>query len=63
MKFLSSSLLAKGDRVKTSSRLWKWWLTTREGYTVEQVIEHPKRYMLGRLTYSKTWILKPPRQS
>ena len=59
--FLDSTtqLTARG-RVKTSSFLYKTWLALFRGYSVERTVQTPKRYAMGRLTYQKSWVLKPP---
>ena len=63
MRFLDTSALVRGRNIKTASRLQKWWLTTFRGFEVEQVMKHPHHYLLGRLTYRQTWVLRPPRES
>lgn len=60
MKFLDTSALVGKDVVKTSSAMRKWWLTQMKGYRIENVVEHPAGYVLGRVTYTRTWFLRPP---
>ncbi|GMW03782.1 MAG: hypothetical protein AMXMBFR84_49160 [Candidatus Hydrogenedentota bacterium] len=59
MDFLRSSAFLKPGMVKTNSRMRMWWLTTVRNFKVEQIITHPKKYSMGRLKYSRTWLLKP----
>lgn len=60
MKFLDTSRLVREGSVKTSSSLRKWWLTKFKGYKVETVADHPNGYVLGRVKYTRTWVLRPP---
>lgn len=54
----TSQLVARG-LVKTSSRMYKTWLSMVRGYEVEKRMQTPKGYSLGRLTYRTSWVLKP----
>lgn len=54
----STSKLSRAGRIRTSSWLYKFWLSTFRGYRVERSMQTPKGYSLGRLTYSRSWILK-----
>jgi len=57
--FESTSKITKRGRVKTSSRLYKTWLSMFRGYSVEKRMHTPTGYSLGRLTYKTSWVLKP----
>ena len=59
MNIFSSHWLMAHGCVKTSSRLRKWWLSAMRGYEVVNALEHPNRLILGHLTYTMTWVLKP----
>ncbi|MEK7793491.1 MAG: hypothetical protein AAB353_03130 [Candidatus Hydrogenedentota bacterium] len=54
----STTKLLKRGRVKTSSYMYKSWLSLVRGYVVERMVTTPKGYSLGRLTYQRSWILK-----
>jgi len=55
----STSQIVKSGRVKTSSRIYKTWLSTFRGFKVERKIQTPKGYSFGRLTYKTSWVLRP----
>jgi len=55
----STSQLMRRGRVKTSSRLYKSWLSVIRGWTVEKKVQTPKGYSFGRLTYKTSWVMKP----
>ena len=55
----STSQIVRSGRVKTSSRLYKAWLSTFRGFVVERKIQTPKGYSFGRLTYKTSWVLRP----
>ena len=62
MKFINTSWVISQGQVKTSSRFRKWWLTRFRGYTVAETIIHPNRMIMGKLLYTKTWVLKGGRK-
>lgn len=55
----STSQLMKRGFVKTSSWWRKTWLSAIRGYEVHKQLQTPKGYSMGRLTYRKSWVLKP----
>ena len=55
----STSQIVKSGRVKTSSIMYKLWLSTFRGFVVERTIRTPKGYSFGRLTYKTSWVLRP----
>ena len=55
----NTSQIMLSGRVKTSSRLYKTWLSVFRGFSVEKRLQSPKGYSLGRLTYRTSWVLKP----
>jgi hypothetical protein len=59
MEFINSSALLKPGYIKTSSKIYMFWMTKFRGYQIMQVIQHPKKYSLGRLVYERTWVLRP----
>lgn len=54
----STSQIVRSGRIKTSSRLYRFWLSTFRGYAVEKRVQTPKGYSMGRLTYTTSWVLK-----
>lgn len=54
----TSQIVLRG-RIKTSSRLYKTWLSVFRGFVVEKRIQTPKGYSFGRLTYRTSWIMGP----
>lgn len=59
MEFINTSAMLKPGDIKTSSKIYMLWMTRFRGYAISQVIQHPKKYSLGRLVYEKTWVLSP----
>ncbi len=57
----STSQIVKSGRVKTSSIIYKMWLSRFRGFEVERKIQTPKGYTFGRLTYKTSWVLSPKR--
>lgn len=55
----STSQIIQSGRVKTASRLYKFWLCAVRGYSVEKKVTTPLGYSLGRLKYKTRWVLKP----
>ena len=55
----STSQIIRSGRVKTSSLMYKIWLSTFRGFVVERKIQTPKGYSFGRLTYKTSWVLRP----
>ena len=55
----STSQIIKSGRVKTSSLMYKTWLSTFLGFTVERKVQTPKGYSCGRLPYKTSWVLRP----
>lgn len=55
----STSQLMRRGRIKTSSRIRVFWLSTIRGWEVEKKVQTPQGYSFGRLTYKTSWILKP----
>lgn len=55
----STSQIVRSGRVKTSSRLYKTYLSWFRGFSVEKRLQTPKGYTAGRLTYKTSWVLKP----
>ena len=55
----STSQIIKSGRVKTSSVMYKTWLSIFRGFVVERKIQTPKGYSLGRLTYKTSWVMRP----
>ena len=58
MDLVESGALFEPGSVRTSSRVRMWWLTTVKDYRVVSIMNHPKKYSMGRLTYERTWVLK-----
>lgn len=58
----STTQLNKRGLVKTSSRLYKTWLSLFRGFTVEMKTQTPMGYSLGRLTYKTSWVLRPKQE-
>lgn len=46
-------------RIKTNSRVYKFWLSTFRGFTVERKVSTPLGYSLGRLKYKVSWVMRP----
>ena len=59
----TTSQIVRSGRVKTSSRVYRIWLSTFRGWTVEKKVQTPKGYSLGRLTYKTSWVLRPKQDS
>ena len=59
----TTSQIVRSGRVKTSSRVYRFWLSTFRGWTVEKKVQTPKGYSLGRLTYKTSWVLRPKQDS
>lgn len=57
----STSQIVKSGRVKTSSVIYKMWLSKFRGFEVERKIQTPKGYTFGRLIYKTSWVLSPKR--
>lgn len=57
----STSQIVKSGRVKTSSIIYKMWLSKFRGFEVERKIQTPKGYTFGRLIYKTSWVLSPKR--
>lgn len=55
----STSQILSSGRVKTSSSMYKFWLSKFRGFKVEKRVQTPKGYTLGRLTYKTSWVLRP----
>ncbi len=55
----STTGLTSRGRIKTSSRLYKMWLSLFRGYAVVTRTQTPMGYTLGRLTYKTSWVLRP----
>lgn len=55
----TTSQIMLSGRVKTSSRMYKAWLSTVRGFKVEKKVQTPKGYSFGRLTYKTSWIMRP----
>lgn len=55
----STSQIVKSGRIKTSSRFYRFWLSTFRGWAVEKRVQTPKGYTMGRLTYTTSWVLRP----
>ena len=55
----STSQILRSGRTKTSSVIYKTWLSTFRGYTIEKKIQSPKGYSMGRLIYKTSWVLRP----
>ncbi len=55
----STSQIVQSGRVKTSSAIYKFWLSKFRGFTIERKIQTPQKYAFGRLSYKTSWILKP----
>ncbi len=55
----TTSQIVRSGRVKTSSLMYKTWLSTFRGFTVERKVQTPKGYSFGRLTYKTSWVLRP----
>ncbi len=60
MKFFTTNAMGQEGCVKTTSRLQKWWLTAMKNYTVQHVFKQPRPGLLGGVSYSQMWLLKPP---
>ena len=58
----STSRIVKSGRVKTSSVLYRIWLSKFRGFVVERKIQTPKGYTFGRLTYKTSWVLRPKKR-
>ena len=55
----STSQLMKRGRIKTSNRLYLFWLSNIRGWKVEKKVQTPQGYSFGRLTYKTSWVLRP----
>jgi hypothetical protein len=55
----STSQLMRRGRIKTSNRVYLFWLSVIRGWIVEKKVQTPQGYSFGRLTYKTSWVLKP----
>lgn len=59
----NTSQIIRSGRIKTSSRFYRFWLSTFRGWAVERRVQTPKGYTLGRLTYKTSWVLRRKQDS